>query len=108
MFDRLEELDMEFKDRIPRYKKFPEEYNPLDFIKGEERSILRKPIIGWKELSVELKINESAVQKHLENFKKTVSSGALTLTGAGIGRWLRDERTDRPKNDKQKYWRTIL
>lgn len=37
-----------FKDRIEIYNpgQFPEEFSPLDFIKGEERSILRNPLIA--------------------------------------------------------------
>ena len=37
-----------FKDRIEIYNpgQFPEEYNPIDFIEGEERSILRNPLIA--------------------------------------------------------------
>lgn len=37
-----------FKDRVEIYNpgQFPEEYEPEDFIKGEERSILRNPLIA--------------------------------------------------------------
>ncbi len=37
-----------FRDRIEIYNpgQFPEEYDPADFIKGEERSILRNPLIA--------------------------------------------------------------
>ncbi|MDO9096819.1 MAG: ATP-binding protein [Candidatus Methanoperedens sp.] len=44
--------------------------------------INEKPTVSRKELSVELKINESAVQKHLENLKK---KGLLRRIGADRG-----------------------
>jgi ATP-dependent DNA helicase RecG len=46
------------------------------------QQIKEKPTISRKELSVELKINESAVQKHLENLKK---KGLLRRIGADRG-----------------------
>ena len=44
--------------------------------------IKKKPTVSRKELSVELKINESAIQKHLENIKK---KGMLRRIGADRG-----------------------
>ncbi len=44
--------------------------------------IKEKPTVSRKELSIELKINESAVQKHLENLKK---KGLLRRIGADRG-----------------------
>jgi len=44
--------------------------------------IKERPTVSRKELSVELKINESAVQKHLENLKK---KGLLRRIGADRG-----------------------
>jgi DNA-binding CsgD family transcriptional regulator len=44
---------------------------------------LIKPSVSRKELSIELKINESAIQKHLENIKK---KGLLRRIGADRGR----------------------
>ena len=44
--------------------------------------IKEKPAVSRKELSVELKINESAVQKHLGNLKK---KGLLRRIGADRG-----------------------
>jgi len=44
--------------------------------------IKEKPTVSRKELSVELKINESAIQKHLENLKK---KGLLRRIGADRG-----------------------
>jgi ATP-dependent DNA helicase RecG len=44
--------------------------------------IIEKPTVSRKELSVELKINESAIQKHLENLKK---KGLLRRIGADRG-----------------------
>jgi ATP-dependent DNA helicase RecG len=46
------------------------------------QQIKEKPTISRKELSAELKINESAVQKHLENLKK---KGLLRRIGADRG-----------------------
>ncbi len=44
--------------------------------------IKENPVVSRKELSSKLKINESAVQKHLENLKK---KGLLRRIGADRG-----------------------
>ncbi len=46
------------------------------------QKIKEKPTVSRKELSVELKINGSAVQKHIENLKK---KGLLRRIGADRG-----------------------
>ncbi len=58
--------------------------------------IKEKPTVSRKELSVELKINESAIQKHLENLKK---KGLLRRIGADRGGYWEvagDEGTIKP------------
>jgi ATP-dependent DNA helicase RecG len=62
-----------FKDRIEIYNpgQFPEEYSPLDFIKGEERSILRNPIIAHTlYLSKEIERWGSGIRRIYEECEK--------------------------------------
>ena len=62
-----------FKDRIEIYNpgQFPEEYSPLDFIKGEERSILRNPLIAHTlYLSKEIERWGSGIRRIHDECKK--------------------------------------
>ncbi len=62
-----------FKDRIEIYNpgQFPEEYSPLDFIKGEERSILRNPLIAHTlYLSKEIERWGSGIRRIYEECEK--------------------------------------
>ncbi|MFZ3167233.1 MAG: ATP-binding protein [Candidatus Methanoperedens sp.] len=62
-----------FKDRIEIYNpgQFPEEYSPFDFIKGEERSILRNPLIAHTlYLSKEIERWGSGIRRIYEECEK--------------------------------------